>query len=316
MRVLITGGAGFIGSRIGRGLLDQGHQVVVLDDLSTGFAEQAPTGAELVKGDIGDPHAVRAAIAGADVVLHHAARRAVLRSVEDPLDTDRVNTAGTLHVLQAARDAGASRVVIASSSSVYGGQGDAPARESDAPRPKSPYAVSKLAGEHYARVFAELYGLETVVLRYFNVYGPGQRPDAPYAAVIPLFIRALLAGETPLVEGDGLQSRDFTFVDDVVTANLLALRAPAHQAQGHVYNIARGRAASVLDLLRELCAITGAPFAPAFAPARPGDVRRSLAGVERARAHLGFHAQTGLAEGLRQTVEWFRESSAVTRPPG
>ena len=314
MRVLVTGGAGFIGSRIGGALLGEGHEVAVLDDLSSGFAEQAPAGAELVKGDVADFGAVRAAASGADVVLHHAARRAVARSVEDPLDTDRVNTAGTLHVLQAAREAGVRRVIIASSSSVYGGAGDGACREGDPARPRSPYAVSKLASEHYTRVFAELYGLETVILRYFNVYGPGQRPDAPYAAVIPLFIRALLAGERPVIEGDGLQSRDFTYVDDVVAANLLAMRAPTATVSGRVYNIARGQASTVRDLLRELCAITGTPFAPAFAPARTGDVRHSLADVERAHAQLGFHAQVGLAEGLRHTLDWFREASAVDRP--
>src|SRR5437867_10734084 len=212
MRVLVTGGAGFIGSNLAERLLSRGAEVRVFDNLSTGFRENVSADARLFEGDIRDEAAVRAAVTGVDVVFHQAAHRAVLQSVQDPLSTDLANTHGTLLVLKAAHDAGVRRVVSASSSSVYGGAEQLPTPESAPTLPRSPYAVSKLAGEHYCRVFAELYGLETVSLRYFNAYGPRQRPDSAYAAVIPLFIAALANGEPPLVHGDGLQTRDFAFI--------------------------------------------------------------------------------------------------------
>jgi len=303
MKAVVTGGAGFIGAQLGGALLRDGHEVIVVDDLSTGVAEHVPPGAEFFKGCITDAELLRTAFAGADVVLHHAARRAVAQSVEDPIETDRINTSGTLRVLVAAKDAGVRRVILASSSSVYGGGDGSPSRETDPPRPQSPYAASKLAGEQYGRVFHQLFGLETVILRYFNVYGPGQRPDAPYAAVVPLFIRALLSDQTPVIEGDGLQSRDFTFIEDVVAANLLALQAPANVVAGQTYNIARGQATSVLELMQELCRITQRPFAPSYAPPRPGDVHRSLADVSNASHAFNFRAHTGVLEGLAATVQ-------------
>src|SRR5580765_2996030 len=235
-RVLVTGGAGFIGSHLVDALIADDADVVVLDDLETGRRDNVHPAARLAIGSVADDAAVREAMAGCDVVFHQAAHKAVLRSVEYPVATDTVTTHGTLTVLQAARDLGVRRVVHASSSSVYGGAAPLPTPETAPRRPRSPYAVSKLAAEEYCRVFMELYGLETVALRYFNVYGARQRPDATYAAVIPLFVNALLTGEAPLVHDDGLQSRDFTYVSDVVAANLAAANAAADACAGHVYN--------------------------------------------------------------------------------
>jgi UDP-glucose 4-epimerase len=308
-RVLVTGGAGFIGSHLVDALVGDGCDVVVLDDLETGFRENVPAGARLLIGSVADAHAVRDAMAGCDLVFHQAAHKAVLRSVEHPIPTDTVNTHGTLTVLQTARDLGVRRVVHASSSSVYGGGAPRPTPE-DAPlRPRSPYAVSKLAAEEYCRVFAELYGLETVALRYFNVYGPRQRPDAMYAAVIPLFVDALLHGRAPLVQGDGLQSRDFTYVSDVVDANLAAGRAPASACSGRVYNVAAGNEWSLLDILQVLGELLGAEPKPEFTDPRPGDVRHSRADAGAAERDLGFRAAVPLDDGLRRTVEWLRSLS-------
>jgi UDP-glucose 4-epimerase len=305
MRVLVTGGAGFIGSNLAARLVADGHEVRVLDDLSTGYRDNVPEGAALVAADMADEAAVREAVEGCQVVFHQAAHRAVLRSVEHPLATDTANVHGTLTVLVAARDAGVGRVVAASSSSVYGGAAPMPTVESAPLLPRSPYAVTKLTGEHYCRVFAELYGMETVSLRYFNVYGPRQRPDSAYAAVIPLFIEALRTGQPPLVHGDGHQSRDFTFIDDVVAANLAAATAPAEAASGRAYNIAGGSRRSLLDLLAVLGDIMGVTPAPAFTDPRPGDVRHTEADIGAARRDLGHHPVVGFEEGLRRTVEWF-----------
>jgi UDP-glucose 4-epimerase len=303
MRALVTGGAGFIGSHLVDALVARGDQVVVLDDLSTGFAANIHAGATLVEGSVADEDAVARAVAGCDVVFHEAAHKAVLRSVERPLTTDTANTHGTLTVLKAAADAGVRRVVHASSSSVYGGATTVPTPESEPLVPRSPYAVTKLAAEHYCRVFAELYGLETVALRYFNVYGPRQRPDATYAAVIPLFVDALLHGREVEVHGDGLQSRDFTYIDDVVAANLLAASAPA-QSSGNAYNIAAGESASLLDILGILGDVLGVTPALRFVAPRAGDVRRSQADASAAARDLGFECTISLDDGLRRTIDW------------
>jgi nucleoside-diphosphate-sugar epimerase len=314
-RYLVTGGAGFIGSNLVEALLRRGEAVVVLDDFSTGRRanlDQAlrarPAGApdpEILEGDLRDEALLRRAVRGVTHVLHQAALPSVQRSVEEPLLSHEVNATGTLRLLLAARDAGVARFVYASSSSVYGDTPDLPKREDMPAAPMSPYAASKLAGEHYCRMFTALYGLETVSLRYFNIFGPRQDPNSQYAAVIPNFVRAAIGGAAPTVYGDGLQSRDFTYVDNAVEANLLACEAPP-AAAGRAYNIGCGDSATLLDLLRLLGAITGAPVAPAHAPPRPGDVRHSRAAIDAARAALGYAPSIGLEEGLRRTVAWFR----------
>ena len=277
----------------------------VLDDLSTGFAENVPDRAEFVEGSVSDRDTVVKAVDGMEVVVHLAAHRAVLRSVEDPLATDTANTHGTLTLLKSGLDAGVRRLVYASSSSVYGVDPPMPTPETSPPRPLSPYGVSKLAGEHYVRVFAELYGMETVSFRYFNVFGPRQRPDSAYAAVIPLFIEALREGRRPVVHGDGGQCRAFTFIDDVVAANVAAATASASALAGRVYNIANSRSHSLLELLEILGRILGVAVEPEFVAPRIGDIRNSRADVGAARAALGFEARVDFEEGLQRAVEWF-----------
>jgi UDP-glucose 4-epimerase len=310
MKALVTGGAGFIGSHIVDALLERGDEVVVLDDLNTGFRDNVDAGARLIVGSVADEYVVREAIEGCQVVFHQAAHKAVLRSIERPLPTDTVNTHGTLTVLQAALDAGVSRFVHASSSSIYGGAAPLPTPEDAGVMPRSPYAVSKLAAEQYCRVYRELHGLETVALRYFNVYGPRQRPDATYAAVIPLFVDALLTGRPPEVHGDGLQSRDFTYISDVVDANLAAAGAPAAVCAGHAYNIAGGASWTLLDILASLGELLNLDPQPKFVEPRPGDVRHSRADASNAARDLGFRCRVDLGEGLRRTVDWLRSLPA------
>jgi nucleoside-diphosphate-sugar epimerase len=305
MLTLVTGGAGFIGSNLADELLAQGHEVRILDNLSTGFAENLPGDAQFFDGDITDAEFVEAAMEGAEVVFHQAARGSVARSLSTPLVTNDVNVAGTLTVLDAARRLGVRRIVSASSSSVYGGVAPRPTPESAALTPKSPYAVTKMTGEHYLRVYSELYPLETVSLRYFNVYGPRQRPDSQYAAVIPRFIAALRQNEPPEVHGDGGQSRDFAFVADVVRANILAATAPAEDCSGKAYNIAGGREQSLLEMLAILKDVLGADVEPNHIESRPGDVRHSFADLSQSKADLGYEPSIDFASGLRTTVEWF-----------
>ena len=312
MRALVTGGAGFIGSHLVESLASVGHEVRVIDDLSSGSLESILPDVEVIGGSIADEATVRSALRDVDVVFHQAAHRAVLRSVEHPLATDLANTHGTLTLLKECVDAGVSRLVFASSSSVYGGAETMPTPEAVRLNPRSPYAVSKLAGEHYSRVFAELYSLETVALRYFNVYGPRQRPDSAYAAVIPLFVQALIRGDQPIVHGDGHQSRDFTYIEDVVIANLAAVEAPSRICSGKAYNIAGGSAHSLLDLLDILGEIIGTEPNPTFGDPRPGDVRHTSADISAARRDLGYRPRVGLKEGLLRTVEWFAEESRPT----
>jgi UDP-glucose 4-epimerase len=305
---LVTGGAGFIGSHIVQELVRRGERLRVLDNFSTGRRENiAPflEHIELVEGDLRDLPTVRRAVEGVDYVLHQAALASVPRSVADPLASNSANVTGTLHLLVAARDAEVKRVVYASSSSAYGDSPTLPKQEDMPTAPKSPYAVSKLAGEHYCRAFTEVYGLETVSLRYFNVFGPRQDPASQYAAVVPLFITAMLQGEPPTVHGDGLQSRDFTYVANVVHANLLATTAPG--VAGRVFNIACGQRYTLLDLIAILDEIVDAHVTPVHTDPRSGDVRHSLADVTAAQEALGYRAEVDFGEGLRRTVGWYRE---------
>jgi UDP-glucose 4-epimerase len=305
MKAVVTGGAGFIGSHLVDALVAQGREVVVLDDLSTGHKINVNADAELLDGSVTDEDAVRQAVEGADVIFHQAALGSVPRSVERPLDSDAVNTHGTLTVLKAALDAGVRRVVYASSSSVYGGGNELPTPETAPTLPRSPYAVTKFAGEQYCRVFTELFGLETVALRYFNIFGPRQRPDSSYAAVVPLFVDALTNGRPPIVNGDGKQSRDLTYVANAVAANLLAATAPAEVCSGGVYNVAAGGRYSLLELLEALGRIIGVVPQPVFGPRRPGDVRHSQADINAARQDLAYEPVIHFEDGLRQTVSWF-----------
>ena len=300
---LVTGGAGFIGSHLVDELVRQGRQVRVLDDFSTGRMEHLAgvrDRVEVLQGDILDPVAVGAAMAGVRRVFHQAALRSVPRSVADPGTTNRVNVDGTLNVLVAARDAGIERVVFASSSSVYGSAPALPLREDQCPAPVSPYAVSKLAGEHYCQVFTRLYGLRTVALRYFNVFGPRQDPGSQYATVIPRFLAAALEGEGVEVHGDGRQSRDFTYVANVVLANCLA--AESEGAAGQVLNVAGGGRHSLREVLALVEALVGRRVARRHLPPRPGDVRHTLADIDKARRLLGYEVRVDFAEGLRRLL--------------
>lgn len=312
MRTLVTGAAGFIGSHLCRRSLQEGHEVVGLDDLSDGTAENLRDLPEvrLVEADLRDEEAVRTAAVGCDVVLHHAAMKSVPRSVREPQAFTDVNVRGTLNVLLAARDANAS-VVFASSSSIYGDQEVYPVREGMAPRPLSPYAATKLAGEALCRAWWHSYSVPAVSFRYFNVYGPGQDPASEYAAVIPRFAMACLRGEAPVIYGDGEQGRDFTYIDDVVEANLLAAASPERVA-GQVLNIAGGREpTSVNRLLAMIAAEVGVVPEPIHEQPREGDIRLSQADVSAAGDRLGYRPRVPIEEGVRRTVAWFRDHAAL-----
>ncbi len=322
---VVTGGAGFIGSNVVVRLVAEGEEVRVVDDFSTGRRESlsgpAAVGARravplLFEGSVCDGDLLRRAFEGADFVLHQAALPSVQRSVKDPLAANQANVEGTLNVLVAARDCGVKRVVYASSSSAYGVVPQLPKREDMTPSPMSPYAVSKLTGEHYCRVFNDMYGLETVSLRYFNVFGPRQNPHSQYAAVIPIFVGCILAGKNPQVFGDGEQSRDFTFVDDVVAANLLAARAEG--AAGRVCNVGAGERHTLNELLELLQRIIGKRVQPEYCEERAGDVKHSHADISAAREYLGYEPQVPFEDGLRRTVEWYkqRESTTLFSPEG
>ncbi len=310
---LVTGGAGFIGSNIVRELVRRKERVRVFDNFSEGKRENLSDllgKIEIMEGDVRDHASVAAAVKGVDYALHQAALRSVERSVKDPFETNEVNVEGTLNLLLACRDQKVKRVVYASSSSVYGDSDHYPTLESDSARPISPYAISKLAAEHYCVAFTRLYGLETVSLRYFNVFGPHQDPDSEYAAVIPRFILKLLNDEAPTIDGDGKQSRDFSYIDDVVEANLKAATTPG--IGGEVFNIAGGKGHSVLELYETLTMILGKSIQPRFGPPRSGDVRRTLADLSKSRKVLNCALNTRFKEGLEKTVEWLR---SLTKNP-
>ena len=301
---LVTGGAGFIGSHIVERLISQNNTVRVADDFSSGRRENVPAGVEVVEGDLADSAVAERAIAGMQFVIHQAAMPSVPRSVKQPVETHRANVNATLNVLVAARDARVKRVVFAGSSSVYGESATLPKREDMRTAPLTPYALHKQIGEQYCQMFTRLYGLETVTTRYFNVFGPRQQPGSPYSGVISLFIEALASGKAPHVHGDGRQTRDFTFVGDVVTGVLAACHAP--EASGEIINVAAGGRISLLELIRTIQVILKTDVAPVLGPPREGDIRDSQADIAKARKLLAFSPVVPFDEGLRQTVEWFQ----------
>jgi nucleoside-diphosphate-sugar epimerase len=307
-RYLVTGGAGFIGCNIVRRLISEKCEVRVLDDFSTGDRENLPdTGFELVEGDLTNYQEVRRAVSGMDYVLHQGALTSALHSMSDPTAYANTNILGTLNVLKAAQEAGVKRVVYASSASIYGDSCELPLKESVIPSPKSPYATTKLAGEYLCQVFHKIHGLETVALRYFNIFGPYQDPHSPYSSVIPKFITAGLSDRQVIVYGNGLQSRDFTFVDDVVEANLAAASAQ-EECVGRAFNVACGQRYTLLDLLEILESVLGVAIKREHRDPNPGDVEHSLADIGAAHACLDYEPTTGFREGLERTVSWLRKS--------
>ena len=307
MKYLITGGAGFIGSNIAEKLVEKGEDVRILDNFSTGRRENiAPLldKIELIEGDIRDLPTVKEAVKGIDYILHQGAIPSVPRSIASPIESNEANANGTLNLLVAARDEGVKRVVYASSSSVYGDTPELPKKEDMRPNPLSPYAVAKLAGEYYCQVFFKIYGLETVCLRYFNVFGPRQDPTSQYAAVVPKFITAMLLGKSPTIYGDGLQSRDFTYIENVVNANLLAAQSPG--TAGKFYNMACQKRFTLLELIDVLNEILGTRIEPVHADPKPGDVKHSLADITRAKNELGFKVEVDFKEGLKRTIDWMK----------
>jgi UDP-glucose 4-epimerase len=314
MKILVTGGAGFIGSHLVDGLLKAGHSVRVLDNFSSGRDQNLAhvrKDVEIVRGDCADPRAAKRAVKGMEAVFHEAAVPSVARSVGDPLGSHRANGTATLQMLVAARDAGVRRFTYAGSSSVYGEAKVSPKHERLAPAPLSPYALEKLTGEHYLRLFAELYGMETLTLRYFNVFGPRQDPSSVYSGVISLFTTALLRGKRPVIHGDGQQSRDFTYVANVVDGNLRALRAPV--AKGDAINVATGHRVTLRGLLDALGRLIGVEPRPERRPARAGDIRHSLADIRKAKRLLGYEPKYDFEKGLARTVEWYREQQPRRR---
>lgn len=311
-RYLVTGGAGFIGSHIARRLVSQGESVRVVDNLSTGSKERLnglPNSVEFIRGDLADVQVSDAVVQGVDFVLHQAAIPSVQRSVADPLSTNRANVTATLNLLESCRKAGTRRLVYAASSSAYGDTEVLPKVEEMPPDPLSPYALQKLVGERYCQLYYRLYGLETVSLRYFNVFGPGQDPHSEYSAVIPKFITAMQTKRGVTIYGDGEQSRDFTYVENVVDANLAALKAP--QAAGRVCNIGCGERITLNRLVRLLEKIMGIKADVGYGASKPGDVRHSLADIALARRLLGYESKIGVEEGLRKTVAAFKSAGSA-----
>ena len=311
LKYLVTGGAGFIGSHLAEELLARGHSVRVVDNLATGILHNVPSGVDFVEGDLTDPKTAATAVRDCEVVLHQAAIPSVPRSITEPRPSHDANINGTFNVLMAARDAGVRRVVYAASSSAYGDTLVLPKVEDMPPNPRSPYALQKQIGETYCRLFDQLYGLETVSVRYFNVFGPRQHPSSPYSGVLSLFIKAALSGTAPTIYGDGEQTRDFTFIDNVVDGVLRAVDAP--DAAGEVVNVAGGGRVSLNEAWGALGAIVGPLPPPIYSAPRPGDVRDSQADITKAERLLGYQPFVSFQEGLRRTVDW---AKATTSPSG
>jgi nucleoside-diphosphate-sugar epimerase len=310
---LITGGAGFIGSHLVHALLERGERVRVLDNFETGLKKNLAPVVEQIdlrEADLSDADAVRSACEGMDYVLHQGALPSVPRSVKEPRPSHETNIGGTFNVLEGARLAGVKRVVYAASSSAYGNQPGFPRVETMAPQPLSPYAVQKLTGELYMQSYSRVYGLETVCLRYFNIFGARQVPDSPYSGVMARFALMMMRGERPTIFGDGEQGRDFTHIDNVVRANLLALEAPSNLAAGRVFNIACGERHTLNETYALLATFVGFEHPPIYGPEREGDVRDSLADISAASTALGYVPQVGFEEGLRRTVAWYRDEFA------
>jgi nucleoside-diphosphate-sugar epimerase len=309
---LVTGGAGFIGSHLAEELVRRGHRVRVVDSLITGKRANIEhiSAVEFVEGDLADPEVAHRAVEGCEFVLHQAAIPSVPRSVKDPIATNRANVDATVNVLVASRDAGVKRLVFAGSSSVYGDAATLPKHEEMTPNPLSPYALQKLVGEQYLQMFTRLYGLETVTIRYFNVFGPRQDPSSPYSGVISVFASSLLQNRSPNIYGDGGQTRDFTYVANVVDGVLRACEAP--KAGGEVINVATGGRISLNDLFEEMKRIVGASVAPTYAPPRQGDVRDSQADIRKAKALLGYEPVVPFDEGLKRTIDWYRTVSVAS----
>jgi nucleoside-diphosphate-sugar epimerase len=311
-KYLVTGGAGFIGSHIVRRLVSQGDQVAVIDNFLTGSRDNLDAvidSVDLIEGDIRDAELLRDVMKDVEYCLHQAALPSVPRSVEAPVTSNEINVDGTLNVFLAAKEAGVKRVVYASSSSVYGNSPTLPKHEEMPPQPLSPYAITKLAGELYAATFHEIYGVPIVSLRYFNVFGPGQRPDSPYAAVIPIFLSLMAKGKPATVHGDGEQTRDFCYVDNVVSANLLACSAPAEKVSGKAFNVACEERHTINELVAGLNELLGVQIEPVHTPPRKGDVRDSLADISCAKRHFGYDPAIKFSEGLGLTVKWFQEGA-------
>lgn len=312
MKALVTGGAGFIGSHITEELCRRGAEVIVLDNLSLGNPKNLDwkkpgDKVDLVEGDIRDRDLLAELMPGVEWVFHQGALPSVPRSVAEPLESNAQNLDGTLNVLLAARDAGVKRLMFASSSSIYG-NADAPSKHESLPvQPLSPYALQKYGGERYCQLFHQLYGFEAIALRYFNIFGPRQAFDSPYSGVIAKFCTLMLEGKAPVIFGDGSQARDFTFVDNAVSANLLAAEAPAEKAAGKVFNVAAGHSIDLIRLVKDINQLTGQQLQPRFEPARAGDVLHSLADISAARAGLGYEVKVAWEEGLRQTLEFYKQ---------
>lgn len=310
---LVTGGAGFIGSNIVEELVKRGERVRVLDNFATGREENIAglrDQVDFIEGDIRDTDTVNRAVDGVRFVIHQAALASVPRSIADPTSNNQVNVQGTLNLLEAAQRHGVERFVYASSSSVYGDSEQLPKVETMTPNPKSPYAVAKLAGEHYCRVFSDLHGLTTVSLRYFNVFGPRQDPNSQYSAVIPIFVKSLASGQPPTIFGDGEQSRDFTFVSNVVRVNLLCCEANISGAR--VYNVACGARYTLNELYERLCSELDVSIKAAYGPPRPGDVKHSMAAIDRIASEVGYAPDVTFEEGIERTVRWYQETGLRT----